>query len=510
MSYSTGLYLLCFLPCTTLLYYLIPLRFRFLVLLASSFLFYLLGNGSLPFFLLLSTLIVYSAALLMNRLGGREKKKKKRLLWGSLLLLFGLLFFFKYFNFFSRNVNLLLGRLSSGGKLPILSLLLPMGISFYTLQAASYLIDVSRGKYPADRNFGRFLLYMCFFPHIMEGPIARYDQLGTQVYEGHPFSYENITGGLQLILWGLFKKLVIADRANMFVNTVFESWQNYHGFYVLAAALLYTLQLYAEFSGCMDIAAGSAQIFGIQLAENFRHPFSSRSINEFWQRWHISLGSWLRDYVFYGVSLSRPFKRLSQWARKRLPAHLAKWFPVTCALFLVWFGNGMWHGASWKYIFYGLYYFFLLSLGTLLDPLFRNIPGRLGIGKNGRAYRGFQRIRTFSIVVIGMLLFRAASLKTGIKMVFSIFRGFSLSVLTDGSILRMGCDGADLIVLSAGLIIMAAAGHLKERGKNLRGEIAALPLPVRWAIYYSGIFSVLILGAYGTGYAAVDFIYAHF
>ena len=276
------------------------------------------------------------------------------------------------------------------------------------------------------------------------------------MYEGHRFSYENMTMGLQLILWGFFKKIVIADRANMYVNQIFDNYASYTGLPVVVGMLLYTLQLYAEFSGCMDIVRGSAQMFGIGLSENFNQPFMSKTVSEFWRRWHMTLGAWFKDYVFYSVSLSKPFVKLSKKTREHMNTFFATFVPMSIAMFIVWFGTGIWHGASWKYVMYGLYY--------------------------------------WAIMVI---MFRADDLTAFGHMFVSMFRGFTFADLTNGTLLGMKLDMADFAVLAVGALILFLVGLCKEKGHQIRAELATKNIALRWAVYYVLLFGVIILGAYG-------------
>ena len=339
----------------------------------------------------------------------------------------------------------------------------------------------------------------------MEGPIGRYDQLAHQLYKGHKFDYKNVTFGMQLIIWGLFKKMVIADRANVFVDTIFKGYEQYSGITVVAAMLLYTLQIYAEFSGCMDIVTGSSQLFGVHLTKNFERPFFSKTINEFWRRWHITLGVWLRDYVFYSVSLSKPFMKFSKNAKHHLNEHFGRLVSAAIALFFVWFGNGIWHGASWKYIAYGLYYYAIMLMGMLFEPVFQKIVCILHINREWKSYHLFQILRTFILVNFGMLIFRATRLHIAIKMFFSIFTGFTTSVLKDNFLLKLGIEKLDMYVLLLGVVILFIVGLLQEKGHSLRQEIANRNIIIRWSIYLASIIVVIMLGAYGTGYNPVDF-----
>ena len=286
------------------------------------------------------------------------------------------------------------------------------------------------------------------------------------MYEGHRFSYENMTMGLQLILWGFFKKIVIADRANMYVNQIFDNYASYTGLPVVVGMLLYTLQLYAEFSGCMDIVRGSAQMFGIGLSENFNQPFISKTVSEFWRRWHMTLGAWFKDYVFYSVSLSKPFVKLSKKTREHMNTFFATFVPMSIAMFIVWFGTGIWHGASWKYVMYGLYYWAIMVIGLLMEPLFKKLYGKMNVDRHGKVYRLLQVVRTFIFVNVGMLMFRADDLTAFGHMFVSMFRGFTFADLTNGTLLGMKLDMADFAVLAVGALILFLVGLCKEKGEQ--------------------------------------------
>lgn len=529
MGYTSVFYLCVFLIAAFACYTIVPVKHKWKVLLIFSYLFYFINSKKYIVFLLASTISVYIGGLMFNKiddgftlakkgLAREEKKELKSLIaWQKktvcvivVLFNFGMLVFLKYFNFFSASAEAFFHTLHLDIQFPMHHLWLPLGISFYTMSAVSYLVDVYRGKYRACSQFGKVALFLAFFPHITEGPIGRFDLLGDQLYEGHSFDYERTAFGFQLILWGLFKKMVLADRANMLVKTIFDNYKEYSGIYVVVAVLLYTLQLYAEFSGCMDIVSGSAQLFGVTLSENFRQPFLSRSVSEFWRRWHITLGAWFRDYVFYTVSLSKTFMRFSKKVKEKLSPFLGGLFPAAVAMFVVWFGTGIWHGASWKYVAYGLYYYLIMLLGMLFEPVFRRFFEKTRMKREGKAVYVFRLVRTFLLVNIGMMLFRADTVKSFISMFISIFRNFSFAPLINGDILCVGLDIYDFLVLIVGVIILFMVGLYKEKGHDIRKELAETNLVFRWLVYYGLIFAVLIFGAYGSGYEAAGFIYAQF
>ena len=529
MSYTGYLYLFVFLELSYLFYIAVPLKYRWIELLVVSLVFYFFSSKWLVLFMVLCGFIVYFAGLFLNKINDgfsmarkalpKEERKdfkalinwqKRAVVTVAVLAIFGILIYLKYYNFLLGSLTGAMKFFGFSAPFKHLKLILPLGISYYTLMAASYIIDVYRGKYRAETNPFKIILFLCFFPHITEGPIGRYDLLGPQLIEGHRASYKNFTYGTQLILWGLFKKIVIADRAASMVSTVFKNYTDYSGVVVLLAAVMFTVQIYAEFSGCIDVVTGSAQLFGISLQSNFERPFFSKSINEFWRRWHITLGAWLRDYVFYAVSLSKPFMNLSKWAKKHFSEYYAAMIPALFALFFVWFGNGFWHGAGEKYILYGLYYYFIMALGMIMEPLFVKFFSTTGLKRDGRLMNCLKTVRTIMLVVIGMLMFRATSMKAFYAMFGSIFKGFSFEPIINGAIFKLGTDAHDYLIIAVGVVVMLIVGLLKERGHSIRAEVASMNLALRWVIYLALILSIIIFGAYGTGYGQVDPIYAQF
>lgn len=530
MSYSSILYVCMFLPAVMLFYAVMPQRHRWKVLLAASYLFFYLLSGKLVVYLLLSTLSIHQLGLWLDHSryaydtarkeapGSDEKsalkaaytRKKRGILLFAVLFHIGMLAFLKYFDFFGQNANDLLGLLHLPAVIPTLKLAVPLGISFYTMQAVSYVTDVYHGKIEADDNLGRLALYMSFFPIIMEGPICRYSQTAVSLYEGKQIAYKNAAYGYQRIIWGLFKKMVIADRLNPLVNRIFEQYGDYGGAVIAAGAVLYTFQLYMDFSGCIDITIGTGEIFGTKIPENFRQPFFSRTASEFWRRWHITLGAWLKDYVFYPISLTKFVKNLSKKGKNRFGKHAGQLITSGFALLGVWLANGLWHGTGWNYIFFGLYYFVLIFLSNVFEPMIQSGADRLGVNRNGVVYQIFQRTKLLIIVFIGEMFFRAATLTAGMEMFGKIFTDFRFGQLTDGTLLHLGISAADYAAVFGGFITVLTVGLIHERGISIRDRIAEFRLAPRWSIYYGTVFLVIIFGAYGPGYRPVDLIYAGF
>lgn len=529
MSYCTTPYLFLFLPVTFILYHVVPQKGRRVILLIINYSFFWIISGSLLIYLLLSTLSIHYFGLwlssiqqkqdaFLNTLSKEErrswkpvfKNRQRLLLTSALILQVGVLLILKYGSFFSTNLNFLLDFFHAPFQIPVPSFLLPIGISFYTLQAVSYLVDIYRKKISADTNLLRLALYMSFFPQIMEGPICRYTDISSQLWSCKRISYQTLTFGLQRILFGMFKKVVIADRLNLVIKTIFTEYSQYDGGIVALAALFYTSQLYMEFSGTMDVVIGSGELFGIRLPENFRQPFFSKSISEFWTRWHITLGTWFRDYIFYPLSMSKILKRPTSFTRRHFGNYYGPMLTGTIALFCVWVCNGLWHGAEWKYIFFGFYHFLLISFGNLIKPLSTWMTGKLHITSPSLPLTIVATIRTFLLVCIGELFFRATSLTDGLIMFKKMVTEFSLSFLTDGTLLQLGMDGKDFLITAISLCIVLFVSILREHHISLRSTLAKQKLPIRWTAYYALILSILLFGAYGEGYVPVDPIYAGF
>ena len=509
-----------------LFYNFVPKRIRPFFLFCVSLFFFFTLSGELTVFIVFTILSIYVSTIVLSKLEFKRKalsenasiddkkiikkkfkKKKKCVLLLCLLINVGFLFYFKYLNFFTMNLNNVLALFKIERRFDVLKLIAPIGISFYTLQALSYLFDVYNGKIEADKNLLRVGLFMSFFPQIMEGPMARYSDTAESLYEGNKITYNNFCFGMQRILWGVFKKLVIADRLNVLVNTIFDGYLIYSGPICLLGAIGYTVMLYMDFSSAMDIILGTGELFNVKIPENFRQPFFSKSVSEFWTRWHISLGLWFKDYIYYPISLSKPMKKLTMGARKIVGNHFGPLISGTIALFVVWALNGLWHGAGWTFILFGMYHFCLIFLGNFFDPLYAKISSKLKINRDKGIYRIYRSIKVFFFVIIGELIFRAPSVEVARVMIKKIFTNFSAKY---SEVITLGLDQSDYLLLIIALVIILVISLLKEKGINVREAIAKKHIVIRWFIYYLLIFSIIIFGAYGAGYQPVDPIYADF
>lgn len=488
MSYASIEFLL-FVLVIVLIYYIFPKKHRYIVLLIGSLIFYYLFSGKYIIFILLSSVITYFSGKLIEK----YNDKRKLILTLSILLNLSFLLVLKYNNFFGDIFRVV------GINIPYKKFILPIGISYYTLETISYLTDIYRKRMKAETNYLKVLLFLVYFPQIVEGPIANYSRLSKTLFNTEKFNYDNFVSSFVLIGWGFIKKLVIADRAGIFVSKVFEN--NYGGTLLIIGILLYTLQIYADFSGCIDIVSGVSELFGVKLDENFKRPFFSKSIQEFWRRWHITLGTWLKEYIFYPISLSKLNMKLNLKLRKMKSKHISRFIITAFPLFFVWFFNGMWHGASFKYVVYGLYYYVLMMIGILLEPVFKKIISIFKINTEVWSYKFFQAIRTILIVCFGMFLFRVDSFKQ---------MGLMLHSEASAPLFSLGLKKLDFALLMVGILVMLVVGVMQEFNIRIRKELQKQNLLFKWFIYYIIIFSIIIFGIYGKGYDAASFIYGGF
>lgn len=494
-----------------------PKKYKWISLLVGSYALAFVLSSYWIFLLIVTTSSVYGCALWISKQNalfqaqkeGLEKEERKALkkrftTKKKIILLAGVFF------------NLLIWVLLKYCNLPIykinnhfqnnffVSIAFPiLGISYYTLQAIGYLVDVYRGKYEADKNYFRLSLFLGYFPQLIEGPIGRYDDLAPQLYEGRPFNYTQTAHGIQLFLWGLFKKIVIADRINIIVSEVYSNYSAYSGGIIFLTAILYAFQLYTDFSGYIDMATGISQMFGIKLAKNFDRPFFSQSISEFWRRWHISLGGWLRDYIFYPISFSKGYMALNKKMHGKVKPFFEKFVASALPLLFVWLACGVWHGSGVQFIVYGMYYYVIMLIGMLLEPVYTKLLEKLHINKDTAWLQGLRVIRTFLLVCLGFMIFRADSLSQFGHMFVQLFKGGEWKIVSAGVI-----DLYDFVAIFVSIAVLMFIEVLQARGIHIREKVETFNTPLRWTIWIGLILSILIFGAYGLGYSQVAPMYA--
>ncbi|WP_051233757.1 MBOAT family O-acyltransferase [Butyrivibrio sp. NC3005] len=542
MAYNTNTFFALFLPFAMLIYQVTKKKYRWVALLLSSIVFFMLISNMLIGFAFLTTLFTYAGALfiedtltakklkksaenidesstsktqdLKKRLTKEEKQLRKRIakryMILAIVLVVSILVVLKYSNFFIMIVNNVFALTRTKNEISYLKLFVPIGISFYTMQAIGYLVDVYFGRIEAEKNFFKLFLFMIFFPTLMEGPICRWTDLNNQLFEGKSINSDSFINGFIRIVWGLFKRMVISDRLNAAIIFFYKPSASYTGLMIFICMLVTTIQLYMEFSGTIDIVIGTARIFNIKLPENFKQPFLAKSAAEFWRRWHISLGTWFKNYIFYPVSTSSLMKKWNKYGRKHCGKYLTNVVISAIALFPVWMLNGLWHGPQTTYIMYGVYYFVILLLEVAIEPVGTMFWNRIGFDENGKLVSGFKMVRTWMIILIGEMLFRANSLKAFGIMMKNMFTAPYDGDFFSGKIFEIGLDAADYIVAIIGIIIVFAVELKMEKNPEYLENIPKLSTPKRWAIYYALILAIVIFGAYGAGYQPADLIYAGF
>lgn len=483
---------LLFFPIVTIIYFLLPHRYRWFHLLISSCVFYLFFIPVYILILFITILIDYFAGIWIER--ATDKKKKLYLLL-SIVSTCLVLFVFKYFNFFIDNFNGIAQLIHWNYSLKTISIILPIGLSFHTFQSLSYVVEVYRGNQKAETNFGIYSLYVMFYPQLVAGPIERPQNLLHQFYERHSFNYERITNGLKLMAWGLFKKVVIADRLSLFVNQVYNNPYEHDGLSLVLATIFFTFQIYCDFSGYTDIAIGSAQVMGFKLMDNFNRPYFSKSISEFWKRWHISLSTWFKDYLY--ISLGG----------NRVP--VPKWYFNLFFTFLV---SGFWHGANWTFIAWGALHGFYLVFAIISEEYRSKLNLALGLSRGSKILKYLQIGTTFIFVAFAWIFFRANNINEAFYIATHLHTNLTndiLSMVKDSDLrsreLYMG-QGIWVFLIAILSILFMEYIHLIQRNSKIIAILSTKPKWFRWTNYYLLIFSIIILGVFNKS----QFIYFQF
>jgi D-alanyl-lipoteichoic acid acyltransferase DltB (MBOAT superfamily) len=512
MLFNSAAFLIFF-PVVTTAYFLLPHRFRWMILLAASCYFYMAFIPKYILILAVTITVDYFAGLGLEKFEGR---KKRWVLMASILTNIGMLAFFKYFNFANENLALLAKFIGWNYPIHTLAIILPIGLSFHTFQSLSYTIEVYRGHQKAERHFGYLALYVMYYPQLVAGPIERPQNILHQLHTEQRFEYQRVADGLKRMAWGMFKKIVVADRMVLFVNPVYNDPTQHTGPALVFATLAFAIQIYCDFSGYSDIALGSAQVMGVKLMKNFDHPYFARSISEFWRRWHISLSTWFRDYLYIPLGGNRVPK--PRWAFN---------------LFITFLISGLWHGADWTYIIWGALHGSYLVLSVLTEPFWRYFSSLTRLNRLPRLKTVFATLTTFSLVTFAWIFFRAASLSDALYIVRHLVSGWPSYLAQSWQIVQEGFqntatlgpysilnavfslltplteESRTVIALTAlGLLILIVIEILQYRG-NLLEQLHQKPIYLRRIVYASLIAAILILG---TSYASVQqaFIYFQF
>lgn len=521
-----------FVTAALLIYYVVPKKCQWVVLLIISYVFYGINGAGNLLYIVFTTISAFICAALIEKKGTEQKqylsenkesltkeekksykagvrKKQKRILVLGLVLNFGILLYLKYIDWSIAYLNLF--RLSFFGRtdfIPFRNLILPLGISFYTFQTMGYLIDIYYGKYERERNPFKFALFVSFFPQIVQGPISRFGELAPELYKEVSFDFDRIKSGFYRIMWGLFKKLVIADRLAAFVSETISQREAYKGLYLLLAVFMYSMQIYGDFSGGIDVALGVAEMFGIKLHENFERPFFSKSISEYWQRWHITLGTWFKDYIFYPLSLNKGILKTGKFFREHKMERLGKRIPIYVPMFMVWFTTGMWHGSQNRFVVWGLFNCMFIILGTELEPVSHKITERLKLRENSLCMKSYRVFKTFWLMSFLRIFDISSDVPAAFETFSYIFKdwgSFHIVYVYE----NLSLPKEDFTVAVIAIFVMFAFDLIQRRG-SVRERLFKLPVPVQWVVLSLLVTAVSVFGYYGPGYDAGSFIYGAF
>ncbi len=528
MSYLSfnSLSFIVFLVVVASIYYICSEKFRWVILLISSIIFYIFaGIEMLPFILSTSVIIWYASYRIDHtykkadslaeekQLKGKDKtlfiasykrKCRNKFLIPAFIAVVGMLCYCKFATMLAEGIAELVG----GGSISV-KVIFPLGISYYTFSSIGYLLDVYWRGQKYIKNYFKFALCVFYFPQIVEGPISKYNRLILEFEKGHPFDFKRICFGIQLMLYGYFKKMVIADRLILFTTAVYGDIKSYEGLTILIALVFGLFHIYMDFSGCMDIVCGISQIFGVELEKNFAHPFFSKSLAEFWRRWHITLGTWFKEYIYLPVLTSNWLKKCLVRIKKKFGVKVAKHFGTAIALMTVWILTGVWHGTGWNYVVWGIFNGIIVIVSSFFPNVYKRISVKLNIDTETKGFQRFQMLRTFGVRLIGNLFLVSNTIEGFSLIVKQLFNKFNPWIFWDGSLYKMGLDYKDFCVIILGLLFVWKISILQEQG-SVREKIASYNIIIRWGIYYAAFFSIVVLGMYGTGYDAKAFIYANF
>lgn len=483
---------LLFFPLVVLGYFLVPTKLKQFWLLVASYYFYMNWNAKYGLLILFCTFCTYVCGLMVEK---TRTDKHKTLLYTSIciVIVLSVLAYFKYTGFLLNSLESLLKTVGLRWNAPAVDIVLPVGISFFTFQAISYVMDVYRGEIYAEKNFFRYALFVSFFPQLVAGPIERSKNLLKQLATPQKFSFDNAREGVLLMLWGYFLKMVIADRAAIFVDAVYGDIGMYQGWYLIVATLLFAVQIYCDFAGYSIIAMGAAKILGIHLMENFQSPYLSESVSEFWRRWHISLTSWFKDYLYIPLGGSK--KGLYRKHINRI------------IVFLV---SGLWHGAEWSFVVWGGLNGLYQVAGDILKPVREKFVHTLHINPDSIGHRLVRILITNTLICIAWVFFRAANISEAFQIIHGMLTADNMHILARAAIFSQLLGRKNFVLLAAAIALLFFSDYCKKRGIVIRHIIARLPFWVQWLVFPCAVCAVLLFGIWGTGYDAANFIYFQF
>lgn len=520
MSIISTIFIL-FVAAAVIAYYVVPSKKRWVVILCAGILFYAYSSIRTLCYFAITIFVTYFLAIFMQKiqekydtlllaakdktekkqLKAKCKKQKKLILAFALLFAFGVLAVFKYFNFVVLQISALFS-IPEGSYRPV-RFLIPLGISFYTFTITSYLFDVYYNKIKAEKNFAHYALFASYFPSLIQGPINRFGIMKSEFFEKeHPFVLENVQFALQRILWGFFKKMVIADRAAQVTDYIFGNYSQLPWYIVHFGLFMYAIQQYADFAGGIDVVMGVSELFGIRMQENFNQPYFSKSLGEFWRRWHISLGLWMKDYIFYPLSLSKAMLNIVKKLNNR-SKYFARVIPSCIGNLVVFLIVGIWHGAEWHFVVYGLFHGGIIAFSVLMASVYKKGISVCKINEQAHWWCCWQIGRTFFLVMFSGVFDYVTDMNQSLGMMRQMFN-FGNSWLISNWNLNL--QSYSQYIIPFGIVFLILVSYIKEKGVDIRRRISALPLFVRWTIYISLIFSIPLLQSTETA----GFLYAQF
>ncbi len=526
-SLAFGLFFLILLA----VYYLVPKKCQWMVLLLGSITFYLFSGVKYILYVAVTAAVTYGAAVLTHknkkdfteklpelektlspeelRAAARKNGRKSTfIMLGAVAVDLGILIVLKYLDFVLTNIN---GLLPKGSQIPLFSFVLPLGLSFYTFSAVGYVVDVKRGKYEPERNFFKFFLYLTYFPQIIQGPIPRFEQLAPQLFGEHKAEFKNLRDGFQLVLWGLFKKMVIADCVAAIVGAMLKNTATLSGLELWLGMFVWGIQLYTDFSGGIDVSRGVSQMLGITLGENFKRPYFATDLSDYWNRWHMSLGNWLKDYFFYPVAFSKFYGKINKYTKKKFGKFIAKTVPVGILSLILFTVIGVWHGANWGEVLFGVFNGVVVLISTLCEPGFVKIRKKLHLDKSV-LFRIFRSVRTFIVITVARVISLPGNIAVAGSMMATMFgirrTGVPFFSFTDKLI--KAADVRMYVPALVACVVLFIVSLIEEKGHSVRDLINAKPPVVRVIITALGTVAIILFGAYGIGYVASNFIYSNY
>ena len=492
-----------FLIISTLIYYVTPKKYRWIILLLSSVIFFI---STCPAYLLLylvfDILVAYISTKAISKTD--NQKKKKIILTFSIFLIISILVILKWFNILPMTLNLFGKLFKLSTTFGLLNIVAPLGVSYYTLSIIGYVVDIYRGSYERESNIFKLALFAGYYPILISGPFVRFDKMKKELFEEKTFSYNNLFQGFERIIYGLMKKILIADVLAGYVHTIFSNYYTYSGYYIIIGLVCYAIQIYADFSGCMDIIYGASRMYGITLEENFKSPFFSANLSEFWRRWHISLGQWGKDYIMYPLLKSDLFQKMAKVLKDKFGKKPSKLITTLTAILILWLFIGIWHGASFRYIFCaGILPWIYLTCGQLFEDKIKIINEKLHIRTECFSFQLFRRLRTLGFMCFVWLFACSDSLRDSIHVIRQLFNFPDLYYFQT-------LPQLPTIGLGIALFLVLVVDYLKYKEINVLDKFSEQNTIFKYIVLLLILYITFRYGAYGPGFNSVDFIYGGF